>query len=100
MTVYKQSVSFTDTAYAFAKELVERGEYPNVSAAVSGELARAKALRDREAVVLEAEVQRRLALPLDQWEPLDTPTDLTADARAMLGRLRAETGDTSKPGDG
>ena len=38
MSVQKQSVSFTDTAIAFAKELVEAGEYPTVSAAVSGEL--------------------------------------------------------------
>ena len=98
MTVYKQSVSFTDTAYAFAKELVERGEYPNVSAAVSGELARAKALRDREAVVLEAEVRRRLALPMDQWEPLSAPSDLTADARALLEqrRSRASAEDNSE----
>ena len=48
MSVQKQSVSFTDTAFAFAKELVEAGEYPNVSAAVSGELVKAKAGRERE----------------------------------------------------
>ena len=41
MGVHKQSVSFTDAAFAFARELVESGEYPNISAAVSGELARA-----------------------------------------------------------
>lgn len=41
MSVQKQSVSFTDAAYAFARELVEAGEYPNMSAAVSGELAKA-----------------------------------------------------------
>lgn len=64
MTVHK-SVSFTDAAFAFARELVEAGEYPNVSAAVSGEMARAKAARER--TLLEAEVQRRLALPPDQW---------------------------------
>ena len=61
MTVHKQSVSFTDAAFAFARELVEAGEYPNVSAAVSGEMARAKAARERERTLLEAEVQRRLA---------------------------------------
>lgn len=41
MGVHKQSVSFTEAAFAYARELVERGDYPNVSAAVSGELARA-----------------------------------------------------------
>ena len=54
MSVQKQSVSFTDTAFAFAKELVEAGEYPNVSAAVSGELVKAKAGRERERLVLSA----------------------------------------------
>lgn len=29
MSVHKQSVSFTDTAFAFARQLVEAGEYPN-----------------------------------------------------------------------
>lgn len=84
MSVQKQSVSFTDTAYAFAKELVEAGEYPNVSAAVSGELAKAKAERERERAVLEAELERRLALPLDQWEPVGEASNVTTGARAHL----------------
>jgi Arc/MetJ-type ribon-helix-helix transcriptional regulator len=42
MGVHKQSVSFTDAAFDFARELVESGEYPNISAAVSGEMARAR----------------------------------------------------------
>lgn len=91
MGVHKQSVSFTETAFDFARELVESGEYPNVSAAVSGELARAKAGRDRERALFETEVQRRLALPLDQWEPLGSLDSLTGDARAHL-RARAKTG--------
>jgi len=45
MGVHKHSVSFTDQAFAFARELVEAGEYPNISAAVSGELARARVTR-------------------------------------------------------
>lgn len=71
MKVRKQTVSFTEAAYGFAQSLVDGGEYPNVSAAVSGEMVRAKAGRDAEAALLEAEVQRRLALPLDRWEPMD-----------------------------
>ncbi|MEQ8372896.1 MAG: hypothetical protein RLQ73_16650 [Hoeflea sp. D1-CHI-28] len=87
MTVQKQSVSFTDAAYDFAKELVESGEYPNVSAAVSGELAKSKAERQRERAVLEAELERRLSLPLDQWEPVGDASDVTAGARAHLAAL-------------
>lgn len=94
MGVHKQSVSFTDTAFDFARELVESGEYPNVSAAVSGELARAKAGRDKERTLFEAEVQRRLALPPDQWEPVGNPDSLTLDARTYLAE-RAKSGGVS-----
>ena len=87
MSVHKQSVSFTDTAFAFARALVESGEYPNVSAAVSGEMARAKAARDRESLLFAAEVQRRLALPLDQWERVGVMGAFTEDARAHLSTL-------------
>lgn len=86
MGVHKQSVSFTDTAFNFARELVESGEYPNISAAVSGEMARARASRERERALFEAEVQRRLALPLDAWEPVRTAETITSDARAHLAR--------------
>lgn len=92
MGVHKQSVSFTDTAFAFARELVESGEYPNISAAVSGEMARARAARDRERVLFEVEVQRRLALPPEAWEPVRTGETITTDARKHLAR-RAQTGD-------
>lgn len=91
MTVQKQSVSFTASAYRYAKELVEAGEYPNVSAAVSGELVRAKTERDREASLLEAELERRLSLPVDQWEPLASPSDATRETRARLAAMRSES---------
>lgn len=87
MSVQKQTVSFTDTAYAFAKELVEAGEYPNMSAAVSGELAKAKAERERERSVLEAELERRLSLPVDQWEPVGEAARVTESAREHLAAL-------------
>ncbi|UOA16626.1 hypothetical protein [Sulfitobacter dubius] len=92
MGVHKHSVSFTDTAFAFARELVESGEYPNVSAAVSGEMTRARAARAREKVLFEAEVQRSLALPLDIWEPVRTGDTITTDTREHLAR-RVQAGD-------
>jgi antitoxin ParD1/3/4 len=87
MGVHKQSVSFTDAAFNFARELVENGEYPNISAAVSGEMARSRAARERERTLFEAEVQRRLSLPLDVWEPVRTGETLTSDARSHLTQL-------------
>lgn len=96
MGVHKQSVSFTDTAFAFARELVESGEYPNISAAVSGEMARARAVRERERVLFEIEVQRRLTLPLDAWEPMAAADSFTADARAHLARrTQVESGNAT-----
>ena len=86
MTIHKQSVSFTDSAFAFARELVDSGEYPTISAAVSGELARARQQRARDTALFEAEVQRRLALPADRWDDLGTAGSLTADARVWLAR--------------
>ena len=91
MSVQKQSVSFTDAAYTFARELVEAGEYPNMSAAVSGELAKAKAERDRERSLLEAELERRLSLPLDQWEPVGDAADVTKGARSHLAEMAKKT---------
>ncbi len=87
MTVRKQSVSFTESAFAFARQLVEEGEYANVSAAVSGELARAKAIRDRERLLLGAEVERRLRLPTDQWMPVGALDEVTRGARVHLRKL-------------
>lgn len=84
MAVHKQSVSFSEMTFAFVRELVKAGEYPNVSAAVSGELARTKLVRDREQALFEAELQRRLILPVDHWEPLTDPAAFTADARVGL----------------
>jgi antitoxin ParD1/3/4 len=89
--VRKQSVSFTDTAFSFARELVESGQYPTISAAVSGELARAWAAREQERVLFEAEVQRRLALPLDAWESVRTGETITSGVRARLAQF-AKTG--------
>ena len=96
MAAHKQSVSFTDPAFAFARELVDAGEYPNVSAAVSGELVRAKLARDREQALFEAEVQRRLALPVDQWEAMADLTSFTAEARTALSARAVTAGDTSR----
>lgn len=76
--------------HLYAKELVERGDYPNVSAAVSGELARARAAREREQTLLAAEVRRRLQVPTDQWEPVTGAAEFTADARAFLTERQTE----------
>lgn len=94
MGVHKQSVSFTDAAFAYAKDLVDRGDYPTISAAVSGELARARAAREREETLLAAEVCRRLQVPTDQWEPVTDVAGFTADARAFL--TERQTNDPSQ----
>ena len=91
MVVRKQTVSFTEPAFTFAQDLVDAGEYPTVSAAVSGEMVRAKATRDAQTALLSAEVERRLALPLDRWEPVGELSEVTGKARTELMRLRQES---------
>jgi antitoxin ParD1/3/4 len=88
MAVRKQTVSFTEPAFDYARKLVDAGEYPNISAAVSGEMVRARAARESQATQLAAEVERRLALPLDQWEPVGELREVTGEARARLTDLR------------
>jgi hypothetical protein len=88
MPVRKQSVSFSDTAFDYAQALVDAGEYPTISAAVSGELVRAKAGRERRAELFAAEVERRLALPPDQWLSLGELGEVTRGARERLAKLR------------
>ena len=92
MGIQKQSVSFTDAAYAYAKSLVEQGDYPTISAAVSGELVRARMSRAREQALLEAEVRRRLEVPLDQWVPMGDMDDLTRGAFARIDALERKAG--------
>jgi Arc/MetJ-type ribon-helix-helix transcriptional regulator len=88
MSARKQTVSFTEPAFAYAQTLVDAGEYPSISAAVSGEMVRAKTAREAQAALLAAEVERRLALPLDQWEPVGDAADVTGEARTRLAELR------------
>jgi antitoxin ParD1/3/4 len=88
MTARKQTVSFTEPAFAYAQTLVDSGEYPSISAAVSGEMVRAKAAREAQAALLAAEVERRLALPIDRWEPVGEFSEVTGEARVRLAELR------------
>ncbi len=96
MTARKQTVSFTEPAFDYARTLVNAGEYPSISAAVSGEMVRAKAARDAQAALLAAEVERRLALPIDRWEPVGDLSEVTGEARARLAELRRTP--SSRPG--
>jgi len=41
--------------------------------------------------VLEAELERRLSLPLDQWEPVGDASEVTAGARAHLAAMTRKT---------
>ncbi len=93
MTTHKQSVSFTVFAFDYARGLVEAGEYPNVSAAVSGELTKAKSARDRDERVFEAELRRRLSLPIDQWQPIGDLGEVTDSGRSYLVELERDRRD-------
>ena len=60
-------------------------------------MARARAMREREQALLEAEVKRRLALPPDRWEPVGSLDDLTAGAFARIAeRERQDEGSSGR----
>lgn len=94
MGVHKQSVSFTDAAFNFAREPL-RAASIRTSALRSLAKWRARAARERERLLFEAEVRRRLALPLDAWEPVRTDESITSGARAHLARLAKTGGGTA-----
>ena len=81
----KQTTSYTDQAFSHVQALVDSGEYPTVSAAVSGVLMRDKERREREAQLLRAELDRRMALPADRWEEW-APGAVLAEYRSDRGR--------------
>ena len=88
MPAREQSVGFGDPAFDDARALVDAGEYPTISAAVSGELVRAKIGREREAELFATEVERRSALPPDQRAPLGDLGEVTRGARERPAKLR------------
>ncbi|MEZ5823332.1 MAG: hypothetical protein R3C97_00860 [Geminicoccaceae bacterium] len=65
MTI-KSAVSFTDEHHAFAKEMVERGDFASVSAVVAAGLQRLREEEKERHIALEAmaeEVRRRAQAP-------------------------------------
>lgn len=90
MGIQKKSVSFTDAAHEYVENLVTRGDYPTLSAAVSGELARAREVRAREEALFDAELQRRLAMPVEQWEPVGLD-DLFRPLLDKVAKMASET---------
>ena len=87
MSVQNKSVSFTDPALAYARELVESGEYPDVSAAVCGELAKARRLRESETRSLEADITRRIQASTDEWHPTRDVDQVSEETRNRLEAL-------------
>ena len=91
MTV-KSAVSFIDEHHAFAKVMVERGEFASVSAVVAAGIQR---LRDEEAerkAILEAmaeEIRRRAEAPDEEFME-HVPGDF---ARILEGALAVRRGD-------
>ena len=79
--IQKQNVILTDSAFAFARELIDSGEYPNISAAVSGEMARSRAARERERLFSEARIRH-----FDTWEPFAATDNFTANVLARSVR--------------
>jgi len=54
-------------------------------------LVKAKAAREREHAVFEAELKRRLSLPLDQWEPVGETKGVAQGARVYIAKMFQKT---------
>ena len=89
--VNKQAIPLGDGALAYAAELVARGDYDDIGAAITGELDRAKALRENEALGLSAMLRARLAMPVAEWVPVADVDDLTEAALRHIDRLAQDT---------
>ena len=70
MAASEQSIRLTDAALAFARELVEGGEYPDIATAVSEEMIKARGSREREQVLPKSEFQHLRTAFWDTWEPI------------------------------
>jgi len=91
MTV-KSAVSFIDEHHAFARAMVERGEFASVSAVVAAGIQR---LRDEEAerrAMLDAmaeEVRRRAEAPDEEFK-VHVPGDFSTILERVLAARRAD----------
>jgi antitoxin ParD1/3/4 len=88
MTV-KPSVSLSDDQHAFAKDLVERGKFPSVSAVLQHGL---ELVREREAAErLEADALRVL-IARRRDGPTITVEEMSERVEAMIERKRRDLG--------
>jgi antitoxin ParD1/3/4 len=85
----KPSVSLSDDQHAFAKELVERGKFPSISAVLQHGL---ELVRERqEAERLEADALRVL-LARRRDGPMISAEDMGERVEAMIERKRRDLG--------
>ena len=94
MTV-KHTSSYTNEAYAHAQALAETGEYGSISAAVSAVLVRDRQRLARERTAFEAELERRLALPDNQWLPVSSDGFLEDAVTRLDARITSTTDRTN-----
>ncbi len=91
MGVQKRIVSLVKQPELSPRNRSKREEYANMGAAASGALTKAKAEREHERAVPEAELERRLSLPLDRREPVGNAPDFTSNAQAHLATMTRKT---------
>jgi antitoxin ParD1/3/4 len=78
----EQRINLTEAALAFARELVETGQYPDLTTAVSEEMIKARGAREHEHARHRAETQLRRTVYWDTWEPVSVTDRFPASDRA------------------
>jgi antitoxin ParD1/3/4 len=82
MTTSGESINLTEAALAFARELVETGQYPDISTAVSEEMIKARGARQHEQAPHIAGLKVRRIASWDAWEPVSVTDSFPACDRA------------------
>lgn len=88
----KRSVSLEADTVDYAAELVARGDYPSISAAIVGEVAVARALREDGSAELVGRLRERLSLPPEAWAEVASLDDLMRSALSHIDQLEREAG--------
>jgi hypothetical protein len=78
-----QSINLTEEALAFARELVETGQHPDIATAVSQEMIKARDAREREQALQRADTHPRRTAYWDSWEPVSVTDSFPASDRAQ-----------------
>jgi antitoxin ParD1/3/4 len=82
MAFSQQNINLTEVALAFARDMVETGQYADIATAVSEEMIKFSGPRDHDQTLHRAGTQLRTPAYCDTWEPVSVTDSFPASDRA------------------